>query len=203
MLVEKLKGFDVVLASASPRRHRLLKDMGIKFRVDVKPVDEVFDTNLTPVDIAKSLSNLKISVFEKSYFNENTLIITADTIVVLKGEILGKPAGKNDAAKMLKKLSANKHTVITGVSLRSVHKTESFAASTDVWFKKLSEEEIDYYIENYRPFDKAGAYGIQEWIAHAAIEKIEGSYFNVMGLPTHKLYVELERFLGNIDINAV
>jgi septum formation protein len=195
MLVNKLNGLDIVLASGSPRRYELLKDMGINFRVDVKPVNEVFNPDLSPENIAESLSELKISAFEKSYFKENTLVITADTIVVLNDEVLGKPANRNDAVEILNKLSGNRHTVITGVSLKNKHKTKTFSASTHVWFKRLSQEEIEYYIDNYRPYDKAGAYGIQEWIAHAAIEKIEGSYFNVMGLPTHKLYVELEKFL--------
>ncbi len=195
MLINELKKRDIVLASSSPRRHQLLKDMGVNFRIDVKPVNEIYNDKLTPEKIAQSLSDLKISAFEKSYFKENTLVITADTIVVLNGKILGKPADRNSAVDMLQKLSGDKHTVITGVSLKTKFKSASFTSSTNVWFKKLSQEEIEFYIDNYSPYDKAGAYGIQEWIAHAAVEKIEGSYFNVMGLPTHKLYTELEKFL--------
>lgn len=195
MLLQKLSKYRVVLASASPRRKQLLKEMGVDFEVLPKHVEEIIPEGLTPKEVAEYLSQLKANAFSEKEIEGNTLIITADTIVALGDEILGKPVDKDDAFRILKSLSGKPHEVITGVTIRSVSKQLTFSVSTKVLFKDLSSEEIDYYIENYKPYDKAGAYGIQEWIGHVAIEKIEGSYFNVMGLPTHRLYEELRKFV--------
>lgn len=196
MLLDELKKYDVILASGSPRRKELLKAMGIDFRVEVHPVDETVPDKLSPTEAATYLSRLKITHFPDEACTENTLIITADTIVASGKEMLAKSDTIEEAAAMLRKLSGTKHEVITGVSLRIQNRIHDFRACTDVYFKKLTEEEIGYYIDNYKPFDKAGSYGIQEWIGHIGIHRIEGSYFNVMGLPTHKLYEELQVFLG-------
>jgi len=194
MIFEKLKKYHVILASASPRRKQLLKAMGIEFEVRPKPVDEQFPAGFTPDAVAEYLSRKKADAFLDE-INETMLLITADTVVSLDGRILGKPSGSVEAAAILQELSGKIHKVITGVTLKSITKQTTFSVSTDVTFKVLSPWEIDYYINTYKPFDKAGAYGIQEWIGHVAIERIDGSYFNVMGLPTHRLYEELLRFV--------
>ena len=194
MLKDQLKDYDIVLASASPRRKRLMEEMSIDFRVKTKTIREEYPSSLSPDEVAIHLSELKASAFSSSDLEPNILLITADTIVSVDDKILGKPISRKDAFDMLISLSGKEHEVITGVCLRTLSKIQSFCVSTKVIFKTLSEEEIQYYITNYLPFDKAGAYGIQEWIGHVAIEKIEGSYFNVMGLPTHKLYEELLNF---------
>ncbi len=172
-----------------------MAEMDIPFRVQTKRVEEVFPKGLSPKEAAIHLCRLKSNAFAAEDLNDNTLLITADTVVALNNRILGKPAGKREAEVMLQQLSGKKHEVITGVCLRLPHRSVVFTASTTVWFKPLAEEEIRYYVSHYQPFDKAGAYGIQEWIGHAAIEKIAGSYFNVMGLPTRKLYQELDKLL--------
>ncbi len=195
MLLDKFKNYDVILASSSPRRQQLLAEMNIPFRVESRPVKEAFPQDLSPEKAAAYLCRLKSLVFTDKDLKKNTLLITADTIVALDDKILGKPADEKEAAAMLRQLSDKNHEVITGVCLRLLDKMKVFTASTRVWFKKLSEEEIDYYVRRSQPLDKAGAYGIQEWIGHVAIHKIEGSYFNVMGLPTHRLYEELNGFL--------
>ncbi len=195
MLLDTLKEYDIVLASGSPRRKQLLKEMGFDFRIETRKVKEHFPEHLSPSEVAVFLSELKSQTFQDDELKDNTLLITADTIVTIKGAILGKPSNKKEASEMLRKLSGTNHKVITGITLRIKDRFYNFFASTKVYFKTLSQEEIDYYIENYKPFDKAGAYGIQEWIGHVAIYKIEGSYFNVMGLPTHRLFDELELFL--------
>jgi len=199
MLQDKLDTFEIILASGSPRRKQLLEEMGINFKVQTKSIDENYPDSY-PVDkVAQYLSEIKAAAFPTSEMKPNTLIITADTIVTLGKTILGKPSNYQNAANMLRNLSGKKHNVVTGVTLRTINKRHSFSANTDVYFKNLKNEEIDYYITNCKPFDKAGGYGIQEWIGHIAIKKIEGSYFNVMGLPTHKLYEELINFVGTID----
>lgn len=196
MLVQKLRNFKIILASASPRRKQLLEEMGLSFKVLPKHVDEIIPEGLSPKQVAEYLSKLKADAFLESEIREKTIVVTADTIVALKNEILGKPVDRNDAVRILKSLSGNTHKVITGVTLKTAIKQRTFSVTTEVVFKELSVKEIDYYIDNFKPFDKAGAYGIQEWIGHAAIEKIDGSYFNVMGLPTHRLYEELLIFVG-------
>jgi len=195
MLQNKLKNYDVILASGSPRRQQLLAEMDIPFRVQTKEVEETFSDNLTPEAAVTLLCRMKSMAFREEELNENILLISADTLVVLGDKILGKPAGEKEAAEMLRQLSGKKHKVITGVCLRLCKRMKTFTVSSSVYFKVLSEDEINYYIKNYKPLDKAGAYGIQEWIGHVAIQKIEGSYFNIMGLPTHRLYEELNGFL--------
>ena len=195
MLNDKLKNYEIVLASASPRRKLLLEEMGIEFAVFTKNVQEVYPESFSPQEVAKHLSELKASAFANDELLPNKLLITADTVVAIGNEILGKPTNEKNAFEMLSKLSDGEHDVITGVCLRTASKTYSFTATTKVFFKELLEAEIDFYISKFKPFDKAGAYGIQEWIGHVAIERIEGSYFNVMGLPTHRLYEELVKFV--------
>lgn len=195
MLYSKINKYELILASGSPRRQHLLEEMGLQFRVLTKPINEVYPNDLTPDEIAKYLSRLKAAAFDHNDFSDNTLIITADTVVTIDGVILGKPADEKEAIEMLEHLSGKTHEVITGVTLRTKLKEHTFSVSTKVVFKILTKEEINYYINLYKPYDKAGAYGIQEWIGHVAIKKIEGSYFNVMGLPTHRLYEELLKFI--------
>ncbi len=197
MLQEKLAKYDIILASSSPRRKVLLEELGISFRVEVKPVDEKYPSHYPVEKVAQYLSEIKAAAFNTDNLRRNTIIITADTVVIHNNHILEKPSNSDIAREMLKLLSDDVHKVITGVTLRSLDYRHSFSAETEVYFKKLKDDELDYYISNYKPFDKAGGYGIQEWIGHVAIEKIEGSYFNVMGLPTHRLYVELLKFIGD------
>ena len=193
-MLRNLDKYDIVLASASPRRHALLKELGIDFRVEVRPVDEAYPADLSEEEIAIFLSQLKADSFSEESFANNELIITADTIVCLDGRVLGKPTTHEDAFKILSVLSGKKHRVITGMCIKTIERQLNFAVNTDVYFKDLSADEINYYIEHYKPFDKAGAYGIQEWIGYIGIEKIEGSFYNVMGLPVFRLYEELLKF---------
>lgn len=179
----------IILASKSPRRQELLSQMGYQFSLVLKEVDESFPANLSPIETALFIANKKINAFEHSITNE--LVITADTIVVLENEILGKPANRQDAIEMLQKLSGKKHHVITAVCLLHQHNIKSFFDTSAVFFATLSQSEIEFYVDNFKPYDKAGAYGIQEWIGINKIEKIEGSYTNIVGLPTEKLYKEL------------
>lgn len=195
MNLNRLKKYQIILASKSPRRSQLLKELGIAFTIDSKNgIEEIFPSGLSNNEIAIYLSKLKASPYQKEIESSNKLIITADTIVCTDNEVLGKPTNRLDAISMLKKLSGKKHKVITGVTLLSKTKSKSFAVTTDVFFKNLTNEEINYYVDNFKPYDKAGAYGIQEWIGMIGIEKIEGSYFNVVGLPIQKLYTELMDF---------
>lgn len=195
MLNDKLKNYRIILASASPRRKKLMEEMGIDFEVQTKKVNEVYPPSYSPCEVAKHLSEVKSQAFHDDELLPNKLIITSDTLVAIDDEILGKPMSRKIAEETLNKLSGRKHKVVTGVCLRTAKKKHTFIVTTDVFFKDLSPEEIDFYITNFMPFDKAGAYGIQEWLGHIAIEKIDGSYFNVMGLPTHKLYEELLKFI--------
>ncbi|MEZ5195028.1 MAG: Maf-like protein [Bacteroidales bacterium] len=195
MLAETLKSYKIILASRSPRRQQLLNKLGLAFEVSPMDVDESYPSHLIHEEIALYLSELKAQAFKVSDLCDNCLVISADTIVWQDGKVLPKPKDYEDAVRILKTLSGNVHEVITGVSLRSKSRMKSFHSITKVYFKKLTREEIDYYIANYKPFDKAGAYGIQEWIGCIGIEKIEGSYFNVVGLPVQKLYSELADFI--------
>lgn len=189
-----LSGYKIILASNSPRRQQLLRQMGVTFDIKIRPVDEGFPDKLPQEEVALYLSRKKAMAFGDDELGSDFLIITADTIVCLGDEILNKPENEDHAREMLQKLSAEKHTVITGVTLRSCSKLKSFSEATDVYFKALNKNEIDHYITHYKPFDKAGAYGIQEWIGLIGIEKIEGAYANVVGLPTARLFDELMRF---------
>jgi septum formation protein len=194
MFLDKINNFKIILGSGSPRRKYLLEGLGIKFNVINKKVKEAYPKGLSCEQMPVHLCKIKSDAFDLSTFDNNTILITADTIVCLNGMILGKPKNYDEAVEILGMLSGNNHKVITGVCIRSVYKTKIFYSSTDVFFKHLSKEEISYYVANYKPYDKAGAYGIQEWIGYTGIEKIYGSYFNVMGLPVKMLYEELLKF---------
>lgn len=183
----------IILASKSPRRRELLAGLNIPFEVIIHEIDEVFPDGLSMDEIPVYLAKLKAEPFEEELRND-TLVITADTIVWIDGTVLGKPNDYEHAAVMLRQLSGKKHVVVTGVCLTTKEKQVAFSATTDVYFKDLSDSEIDYYLTNYHPYDKAGSYGVQEWIGYIAIERIEGSYFNVMGLPVQRLYEELLKF---------
>lgn len=197
MLYETLQRYDIVLGSASPRRKYLLEEMGLRFRVMVNSsIEESWPGDLSKEEIPVYLARLKAGHILETV-PENTLLITADTIVWMENEVINKPDGREDAIRMLKMLSGNMHEVLTGVCLRTSGREHTFCASSLVWFATLSNEEIVYYVDHYRPFDKAGAYGIQDWIGYIGVEKIEGSYFNVMGLPLQRMYHELKIFLGD------
>jgi septum formation protein len=189
MLKQKLNNYNVILASGSPRRQQFFRDLDIDFSIQLKEIEEIYPENLKGVAITDYLSNLKSDAF--SALNDKDLLITSDTIVWLEGKALGKPKDAKDAFTMLRAMSGKKHEVITSVCLKSTSFQKIINDITIVTFKELSDDEIQYYINNYKPFDKAGAYGIQEWIGFIGIDKIEGSYFNVVGLPVHKLYKEL------------
>lgn len=186
-----LDGKRLILASNSPRRKELLGGLDVDFDVRVlNGIDESFPETLAGEDIPKYISQQKAKAYIPSLAADEVLV-TSDTIVYLDGEVLGKPKDADDARRMLRLISGRSHDVITGVTIVSGIKINSFSVTTKVTFKQLSDDEIDYYIENYRPFDKAGAYGIQEWIGYIGVTSIEGSYFNVMGLPVQRLYQEL------------
>jgi septum formation protein len=193
-VLHNIKGKQVILASKSPRRHHLLKGIGIDFSIrENNDVEESYPDSLSAEEIPVYLAKKKAS-FYTGEMTSDTLLITADTIVWCDGSVLNKPKDKKDAQEILTRLSGNKHTVITGVCIRSTEKEVAFFAETDVYFAHLSDEEIEHYLMEFKPYDKAGAYGIQEWIGYIGIEKIDGSYFNVMGLPIQKLYTELKNF---------
>ncbi len=193
-LKDKLKKYKIVLASKSPRRQHLLKELGIRFKIITKHVKEEYPADLKREGIALYLCEIKANAFDKKELKDNTLVIAADTIVWLNNEVISKPKDFDDAVSILKKLSGNKHEVITGICLRTIDKMISFHVSTDVYFKNLSSDEITYYVKKYKPYDKAGAYGIQEWIGYIGIEKINGSYLNVVGFPVKELYDRLIEF---------
>ena len=199
-MLEDLKKYSVVLASNSPRRKELLSGLGVNFSVKTLPdVDESFPDTLKGEEIPFFTARKKADAYKMLFSSvtsneveEPLLVITADTIVWLEDEVLGKPANATEARAMLSKLSGKKHQVITGVCLTTASWQKSFAAVSEVQFSSLTEEEMDYYIQNYCPYDKAGAYGVQEWIGFIGVESIQGSYFNVMGLPIQRLYRELK-----------
>ncbi len=199
-MLEDLKKYSVVLASNSPRRKELLSGLGVNFSVKTLPdVDESFPDTLKGEEIPLFIARKKADAYKVLFSSvtsneveEPLLVITADTIVWLEDEVLGKPANATEARAMLSKLSGKKHQVITGVCLTTASWQKSFAAVSEVQFSSLTEEEVDYYIQNYCPYDKAGAYGVQEWIGFIGVESIQGSYFNVMGLPIQRLYRELK-----------
>lgn len=194
MINKRFQDKHLILASASPRRQYLMKELGLDFEILAPQVHEIYPPGLTPEQIAVYLAELKAGNFDSSRFQDDTILITADTIVAIRNEILGKPGSYQEAVCMLEKLSGQKHDVITAVCLKSKSRQITFHVLSSVYFKKLNMEEIDYYIENFRPFDKAGGYGVQEWIGYIGITKIEGSFFNIMGLPVKELYEELLRF---------
>lgn len=186
--MKMMKQHKIYLASQSPRRRELLAGMGFEFEVMPTHVEESYPDGLTPVQVAEYLSQLKLSTLNLNEFPDNSLFIACDTIVVLGSEILGKPANEADARRMLRELSGKEHTVVSGLTLRTKSKSLTDHRCTQVKFRQLTDSEINYYIEHYKPFDKAGAYGVQEWIGYVGIESINGSYFNVMGLPTQLLW---------------
>lgn len=184
----------IILASASPRRRELLAGLGLEFEVDTRNCfEEKYSPDTPHRDIPLVLSQGKSHGFHRP-LKEDEILITADTLVLCGNEVLGKPYDREDAVRMLRLLSGRGHEVITGVTIRDAHHEESFSDTCTVHFASLTDEEINYYIDNYHPFDKAGAYGIQEWIGYAAITGISGSYFTVMGLPVHRVYQELKKF---------
>ena len=185
--------YNFILASKSPRRQQLLKSLDIDFSVQTREVEESYPDHLSREEVPVYLAKLKAAAF-KTELKENDLLITADTVVCLGDRVLGKPVGYNEAFSMLSDLSGKNHQVITGVCLTSRSKQNSFYSVSEVTFKALTKEEIDYYILNYKPYDKAGAYGIQEWLGTIGINHIEGSFYNVMGLPIQKLYEMIKKF---------
>ena len=196
LLHDKLKSWRLILASQSPRRRQLLGEAGIDFQLALRyECDEVYPSQLPAAEVAEYLSRLKSDAYPQS-LAPNDILLTADTVVVVDNRILGKPANREEAIAMIESLSGREHEVITGVTLRNTVKTVSFSSHSVVRFRHLSREEIEYYVDTYAPMDKAGAYGIQEWIGYVGIEGIEGSFFNVMGLPVQRLYCELEQFVG-------
>lgn len=194
MALHNLEKYDVILASNSPRRKELLAQLDVPFRVQVlKDIDESYPADLPVASVPLYLSQKKAEG-HKSLIKSNEMIITADTIVLLGDEVMGKPVDEAEAMAMLSRLSGKTHKVITGVTIVTAERSRSFETVTDVTFNSLSTEEIDYYVKHYRPLDKAGAYGIQEWIGAVAVSNITGSFYNVIGLPVQRLYEELKRF---------
>ena len=189
MLKNKLRNYNVILASASPRRQFLLRELNIDFRVEVRSIDESYPAGLNPSEITDYLSQLKAAVFTN--LEEKDILITSDTIVWHQDRVLGKPTDFKEAKVMLEALSGGMHEVVTSVCFTSKSFQKTITDITQVWFKQLSKEEIDYYVKTYKPLDKAGSYGIQEWIGYIGIEKIYGCYFNVMGLPLPLVYKTL------------
>lgn len=190
----KVTDYKILLASNSPRREELLRGIDIDFEIKVLPnIDESHPLDLPVEEVAEFVAQMKAKSYI-SILKEDELLITADTVVVLDGTIYGKPINKKDAAEMLRSLSGRTHRVISGVCLTSITKQTSFSVASDVEFEQLTVEEIEYYIERYSPFDKAGSYGVQEWIGYIGVKHINGSYFNIMGLPIQRLYRELISF---------
>lgn len=195
LLKERLKPYTLILASQSPRRRQLLADAGIEYRMAERfECEERYPDDLAATEVAPYLSRLKSEAYPPA-LAEGEILLTADTVVVAAGRVLGKPADRDDAVAMLRLLSGRAHEVVTGVTLRTAARAKTFAAVSSVRFRRLTDEEIAYYVDNYKPMDKAGSYGIQEWIGYVGIEGIEGSFYNVMGLPVQRLYCELEAFL--------
>ena len=190
--MHSIKNYKLILASASPRRQQLMKDAGLTFEVWLKNVEEKYPQELHWENVPEYLSKVKASAFREE-LKADEVLITADTVVCIHDRILGKPADRKEAISMLQELSGNRHLVVTGVSVTTRTEQLSFSSRTDVFFKRLSNEEIEFYVDTYKPFDKAGAYGIQEWIGYIGIERIEGSFYNVMGLPIQKLYETLRK----------
>jgi len=191
--MEFLKQYKIILGSKSPRRSELLTKADVPFEKRIKEVEEIFPPSLAPEKVPEFLAELKANAFEGK-LKDNELLICADTIVIQNNQVIGKPKDKESAKNTLSDLANEWHTVVSGVCLKTNHKTESFSCTSLVQFYNLSEEEIDYYIQNYRPFDKAGSYGIQDWIGITKIKEIKGSYTNIMGLPMGKLYDKLRKF---------
>ena len=193
MILDHLDNYTIVLASKSPRRQELLRGMGVKFTTLTKETSEDYP-DMPFEKVPEYLSRQKSLAFNDDELPDNYLLITADTVVIAENEILGKPIDKADAIRMLRLLSGKSHHVETGVTVRSKQKVKTFAATSKVTFATLDSEEMEHYVDQYRPYDKAGAYGIQEWIGYVGISGLQGSFYNVMGLPTRKLYQTLKEF---------
>lgn len=193
-MLENISQYHILLASNSPRRRELLGGLGVDYEVVSLPeIDESYPPTLQGVEIPTYIAARKAEAYSQ-WMKDDTLLITADTIVWLDGKVYGKPADAQDACKMLRELSGKTHTVITGMALTTRNKQRTFAVESYVTFAQLDEAEIEYYVSKYKPFDKAGAYGIQEWIGYIGVTALEGSYFNVMGLPVQRLYKELKQW---------
>jgi septum formation protein len=192
-----LKGYNLVLASQSPRRRELLKGLDLEFTTCSVDADESFPAELKGADAVQYICKAKADAY-RPQLNNNTIAITADTVVILNDNIIGKPKSYDEAFSMIRSLSGHVHEVITAVCIFSKEKCAEFYSSTEVHFSEITDEEIEYYINKYKPFDKAGSYGVQEWIGYIGIEKIVGSYFNVMGLPVKRLYDELKTFIETL-----
>lgn len=194
MLEKMLQGRKIILASASPRRKELLGGLGVEFTIDTQnSFEEIAPEGLPFTQYPEYMAKGKSYGFHRDLLPDE-IIITADTMVLCSDEIMGKPKDREDAIRMIQKLQDNKHTVLTGVCIRSIEKEVSFTASTEVFFGKLTLEETQYYIDKYKPYDKAGSYGVQEWVGYAGIKGIDGSFYNVMGLPVHLMYNALKEF---------
>lgn len=194
MLKQKLANYSIILASGSPRRQQFFKDLDLDFEIRLKDVEEIYPPELKAEEITNYLAELKANAFEGE-INDNEILITSDTIVWHKDKALGKPKDEQDAFAILKSLSNATHEVITSVCFKTKNKTELISEITKVTFNPLTDAVIDYYLEHYKPYDKAGAYGIQEWIGFIGVAKVEGSYTNVMGMPTDKVF----EYLNNLD----
>lgn len=192
-MLDHLASYHLILASNSPRRRELLAGLGLSFETRVIPgIDESYPEGLSGPDIASYIASAKAAAYRDT-LSADDLLITADTIVYIDGRVFGKPHGRDEACAMLRALSGRTHQVITGVTLSTLRQTRTFSVTTEVSFAGLTDEEIAYYVDHYRPFDKAGSYGIQEWIGFVGVTGIRGSYFNVMGLPVQRLYQELKK----------
>ncbi len=195
LLHEKLRPYRVILASGSPRRRQLLHDAGIDYELaEGYEVKEVYPASLAAEEVPAYLAELKSNAYPDP-LSPKEILITADTGVCLGGRLIGKPVDRDDALAILGELSGNRHTVVTGVTLRTTGRKRTFSVRSDVYFRELTAEERTYYVDTRKPYDKAGAYGVQEWIGCVGIERIEGSFYNVMGLPTQRLYLELSEFV--------
>ena len=202
LLHKKLEDYNLILASSSPRRRQLLAECGLNFTLAEKfDCDESFPADMPAGEVAQYLSKIKSNAYPTE-LADGDIVLTADTVVIAENKILGKPADRDEAVAMLSMLSGKSHSVITGVTIRTAERIHSFSVESTVNFREITAEEIDYYIETYKPYDKAGAYGIQEWIGYVAIEGIEGSFFNVMGLPVQRLYMELDAFTESDLLNS-
>jgi septum formation protein len=192
-MLDNLRNFSIILGSASPRRNELLSGLGIDFKVQTIDVEETYPDSIPGISIPMYLAEKKADAFA-DYLNESHLLITADTIVLLDNQVLGKPTDREDAKRMLKQLSGNNHQVITGVCISTADRRKTFHTVSEVRFAELHDDEIEYYLDHFKPYDKAGSYGIQEWIGYIGVEQITGSFYNVMGLPVQRLYCELKKW---------
>lgn len=190
-----MEDIKIVLASKSPRRQALIKELGIPFEIRTKEVDEVYPESLNIYSVPEYLAELKAEPITNS-LGSSEILLTSDTVVIFNGEILGKPKDQVDAINMLSVLSGAMHEVVTGVSLRNNNKTHTFSVKTKVLFKELTRSEIEYYVQEFKPFDKAGSYGIQEWLGLIGVKQIEGCFYNVMGLPTNAIYTAIKKEFG-------